>query len=207
MGGRNNKKLMSPSTTYDNAGAKKQKASVKALSSSSLLSARFITNNDNILINNKKGLLFASVKFMDLPVPIRVCILNYLGQTQNELMNLTLVSKQVYEDCKRNGIEWKIIPTINLIESQHPFDGTVRALRLLQNLHQHLQNNNETKDKLQCYRHMTIKDVSKFYVSSDNTQFHHEVQDITRGIQMGGILSLDISSSRPPSNHIYNSFT
>jgi hypothetical protein len=93
---------------------------------------------------------------MDLPVPIRVCIFNCLGQTEDELMNLTLVSKQINEDCKRNSVECKIIPTFKLVASQYPFDGSVRALRLLQNLHQHLQNNNETKVKLQCYRHMTM---------------------------------------------------
>jgi hypothetical protein len=34
-----------------------------------------------------------------LPIPLRISILNYLGQTQEELMNLTLVSKQIYKDC------------------------------------------------------------------------------------------------------------
>ena len=37
----------------------------------------------------------------------------YLGEKQEKLVNLTLVSKQVYDDCKRPGaIEWKIIPTM-----------------------------------------------------------------------------------------------
>ena len=35
---------------------------------------------------------------LGLPMPIRVYIFNYLGETQDELMGLTLVSKQAYED-------------------------------------------------------------------------------------------------------------
>jgi len=95
MGGTNKENRQSPSTT-ENASAKKQKASyVSSSSPSSSLSARYITDNDNNLINNNnEGLLFAFVKFMDLPVPIRVSIFNCLGQTQEELMNLTLVSKR-----------------------------------------------------------------------------------------------------------------
>ena len=81
MGGTNKKKRQSPSTT-ENASAKEQKASKASSSSpSSLLSARYITYNDTDLINNNnnnnnnnEGLLFAFVKFMDLPVPIRVSI-------------------------------------------------------------------------------------------------------------------------------------
>ena len=37
----------------------------------------------------------------------------YLGEKHEKLMKLTLVSKQVYDDCKRPGaVEWKIIPTM-----------------------------------------------------------------------------------------------
>jgi hypothetical protein len=66
-----------------------------------------VDNNDILLLQQVTTLL-------GLPVPLRIYILNYLlGETQEELMiNLTLVSKQIYKDCKRPGIEWKIIPTI-----------------------------------------------------------------------------------------------
>ena len=33
-------------------------------------------------------------------------------KTQEDLINLTLVSKKVNTDCKSSSIEWKIIPTI-----------------------------------------------------------------------------------------------
>jgi hypothetical protein len=42
---------------------------------------------------------------MNLTVPLRVYILNYLGETQEELMTLTLVSEQMHEDCTRLGVE------------------------------------------------------------------------------------------------------
>ena len=44
--------------------------------------------------------------YLGLPTPLRrVYIINYLGQTQEELSNLTLVSEQVCEDRKRPGIK------------------------------------------------------------------------------------------------------
>ena len=44
--------------------------------------------------------------YLGLPTPLRrVYIINYLGQTQEELNNLTLLSKQVCEDRKGPGIE------------------------------------------------------------------------------------------------------
>jgi hypothetical protein len=48
-----------------------------------------------------------STVLLDLPVAIRIRIFNYLGETQEELINLPLASKQTYEDCKRLGIERK----------------------------------------------------------------------------------------------------
>jgi hypothetical protein len=89
-----------------------------------------------------------------LTAPLRVHIFNYVGKTQDELINLTLVSKQFYKDCKRPGIESKIIPTIEISASQHHDDNSsIRARLLMHNLRQHLRNN-ETKEKLQCYPRM-----------------------------------------------------
>jgi hypothetical protein len=62
-------------------------------------------------VDNDDGLMLT---FLSLPMPLRIHILNYLGQTQEELMDLRLISRQIYEDCKRPGIEWKVIPTIEI---------------------------------------------------------------------------------------------
>ena len=45
---------------------------------------------------------------MVLPKTIRVYILTFLGETQEELRELPLVSKQFYKDCKEPGIGWKL---------------------------------------------------------------------------------------------------
>jgi hypothetical protein len=125
---------------------------------------------------------------LDLPVPLRVSILNYLGQTQEELMNLTLVSKQLYKDCYRPGIEWKIIPTIEISALQQEGGGSIHAL--LQQLCKHILDN-ETNRILHRYPHMKIKDVNEFGVITD----HAEFKGIIIGAQMDGILSLDFSLS------------
>jgi hypothetical protein len=168
------------------------------------------TSTTTLGSSNKKttttAIFFSSSEFsllISLPTPLRVYIFNYLGQTQEELMNLTLVSKQVCEDCKRPGIEWKIIPTIGIRPHQEGYD-SIRARLLMQNLTHHLLNN-VTRNKLQCYRHTIVNNIHRFYVNKNSTQYYDEVQEIARGIQMDDISSLDISSSLPY-NDYHNSF-
>jgi hypothetical protein len=109
-------------------------------------------------------------------------------------MNLTLVSKQVYKDCKRPGIEWKIIPIIE-IRPRQCASRSMRAWVLIQKLYQHLLNN-ETKEKLQYYRYMKMNGTHKF-----EGAYSRELQENVIGLQMDWILSLDLSSySSPPSN-------
>ena len=121
---------------------------------------------------------------LGLPVPIRVYIFNYLGETQDELMGLTHVSKQVHDDCYRPGIEWKIIPTIEI----SPTKG--RSTRIL--LQQLLYNNdNETSKKLRRFPRMHVNDVHKRYL----IPLHRLAAEITRDVRMDWILSLDISLS------------
>mgnify|MGYP005694725827 FL=1 len=45
-------------------------------------------------------------------------------------MNLTLVSKKVYKDFKRPGVEWKIIPTIDIIPQQYQGNDSMQAWML-----------------------------------------------------------------------------
>jgi hypothetical protein len=139
-------------------------------------------NDDDAKINNEG--LSAAFTLMSLTVHIRVYIFNYLGQTQHELINLTLVSKEVYEDCKRPGIEWKIIPTIEISPTK---GGSTRAL--LQQLCNH-QLDNKTNKKIRRYTHMNVKDIHRF--DRDFSGF----AELRRDIRMDWILSLDVSSSR-----------
>ena len=109
-------------------------------------SVKDVVNDDGGKKISNEGL--SALTLLGLPFPIRVSILNYLGQTQDELMNLTLVSRKVNEDCKRPGIEWKIIPTIEIRPRQQQGDDKIRGRVLMKNLTGHLQNN-ETNKKLQ----------------------------------------------------------
>jgi hypothetical protein len=140
-------------------------------SSSSAIS--IVNDNDDDAKVNNEG-LSAAFTLMSLT----------LGQTQHELINLTLVSKEVYEDCKRPGIEWKIIPTIEISPTK---GGSTRAL--LQQLCNH-QLDNKTNKKIRRYTHMNVKDIHRF--DRDFSGF----AELRRDIRMDWILSLDVSSSR-----------
>jgi hypothetical protein len=118
---------------------------------------------------------------ISLPVSVRVSILNHLGEAQDELVNLTLVSKQMYKDCKSPGIEWKIIPTIEFSASQEEGGGSCR--KLFQILYQ-----NQTNKKFQRYRHMRINEIHKF-----DSFFYDEMKNITKDVRIEGILSLTLS--------------
>lgn len=117
---------------------------------------------------------------MALPKPVRVYILNYLGETQKELRTLTLVSKQIQEDCKEPGIEWELKPVFELRPLRNKLNGkaTMNILKQYQII------GDDTNRKLQRYRHMIVKDVDKF----------EEAYDILLGVQMDRIESLDIST-------------
>jgi hypothetical protein len=159
-----------------------------------------VVNDGNDTKINSDGIQVSVevLTLVSLTAPLRVHIFNYLGQRQDELINLTLLSKQFYKDCQRPGIDWKIISTIEIRAAQHHDDDSIRGRVLMQQLFQHLQNN-ETKEKLQCYPHMRIKDVHKFNIA------YREIQEIARGIKMDWILSLEISS--PLANTVFNAFS
>jgi hypothetical protein len=124
------------------------------------------------------------LSLISLPVSVRVSILNHLGETQDELVNLTLVSKQMYEDCKSPGIEWKIIPTIEFSASQEEGGGSCK--KLLQILYQ-----NQTNGKFQRYPRLRVNDLHKF---GDLNLSYNEMNNITKDVRLEGILSLDLSS-------------
>mmetsp|Transcript_33378 Transcript_33378/g.37310 ORF Transcript_33378/g.37310 Transcript_33378/m.37310 type:complete len:466 (-) Transcript_33378:71-1468(-) len=88
----------------------------------------------------------ASTSFlMALPITIRVDIINFLGETQEELVTLTLISKEFNATCQQPGVVWRIINWIEICPSQGG-----NSYRLLNNLRSHLQEqqhsyNNKTK--------------------------------------------------------------
>ncbi|MGK3754594.1 MAG: hypothetical protein ACI8RD_006903 [Bacillariaceae sp.] len=132
------------------------------------------------------------LELLDLSFHLRVSILNYLGETQEELINLILVSKTLYEDCKRPGIEWKIISTIEINPTQGVSQGVGQRRsihELVQQLCNHLLDN-KTDRKLQRYTHMRVNDIHKF----DAFSSWEEIQRITNNLRMDRILSLDMSS-------------
>ena len=93
-------------------------------------------NNTMARINNVVGL--RDIELMDVTASLRVCIFNYLGETQEELVDLRLISKQLYEDCKRPGIEWKIF--ISMIEIS-PIHGGGSMEGLVLKFWRHLMDN------------------------------------------------------------------
>ena len=95
-----------------------------------------------------------------LPDSIRVKILNYLGGDQctlDELIDLTVVSKQFYNDLKRQkgGIEWKIIPTYII----NPRLKSTRSLlrKLVYN-----QNMEDTNKKLNHYKCIKLNCINEY---------------------------------------------
>ena len=142
------------------------------------------------------------VSLSDLPDHMRVILLNYLGETQDGLITLTLVSKQVYnKDRKQPGIEWKIVPTIEIRPRQQG-GSTLALLQQLCNHHNILR---------YPHTHMRVYDVHKITRSSgqpeDATKQQRNIDelldegqamaDITKSCPFDSILSLDMSYSKP----------
>jgi hypothetical protein len=64
-----------------------------------------------------------------VPVYLRVRILNFLGETQQELRNVSLVSKKMNKNCKRDDIEWTI-PTLLELTKTSDYVGNVEVVFL-----------------------------------------------------------------------------
>ena len=74
-----------------------------------------IITSTTTALNQQESIL----TLMNLQTPVRIIILNYSGETQEELRTLAVVSKRLNEDCTRPGIKWNIIPTIELSPLEH----------------------------------------------------------------------------------------
>lgn len=140
-------------------------------------------SSDRLIAHNRPYTV--TVTLMGLPTPVRVYILNYFGDKQEELRTLTLISEQMNEDCKRPDIEWKIIPVFVLSPIKNEEDGGSTS-DFFHNLHQH-QQDDDTNDKLQRYRHMRVNKINRF----DNNDYYYT------NIRMDRIESLDISLLSP----------
>ena len=141
----------------------------------------------------KKSIVVTSgCAYMDLPTPLRVHTLNYLGETQEELRTLTVLSKKFNEDCKKTCIEWNIIPTI-IISPLERNGGQIL------NLFRNLQDKNRLLQPAVSLTDCTIvQNVHKF--RDTNYYEDTEIEMITNTIRMV-ILSLDLSLSSPPTTY------
>ncbi|OEU17851.1 hypothetical protein FRACYDRAFT_238279 [Fragilariopsis cylindrus CCMP1102] len=142
-----------------------------------------------------------------LPDSIRVKILNYLGGDQctlDELIDLTVVSKQFYNDLKRQkgGIEWKIIPTY--IISPRPKSNTRSLLRKLvynQKENQSKKFNHYKRIKLNCineYNDVSSWDAQQIHL----TNTYYDI-DTPKRRNRGNKLLFDISLPPTSLDKIY----
>jgi len=133
-----------------------------------------------------------------LPISIRLFIMNYLGGTQQELVNLTLLSKGNNEDCKRPGIDWDITPVFYLSPFKQDGGNTMNFIR---KLHQY-QQDDDINRKIQRYRRLVVHKVNDFHMFSGE-----DIEVIRRNnIRMDEITSLDLSYPTPPTTVVYNSW-
>ena len=134
-------------------------------------------------------------RFMDLPDLARLHILNYVGDNnkQDELINLTVISKAVNKDCQQAGIEWTIFPLFVLSPIQNIKNGGSMN-KFFQNLNQYQQHDENTYNKLQSYRLFRVNNIDKF----DSCPFRYNMREFVESIiendfRMEGIRSLNMS--------------
>mmetsp|Transcript_5382 Transcript_5382/g.5785 ORF Transcript_5382/g.5785 Transcript_5382/m.5785 type:complete len:701 (+) Transcript_5382:576-2678(+) len=142
---------------------------------------------------DEKLLLQITLTLMSLPTGVRVYILNLLDP--ESLKELTLVSKQLHQECNGLGIENPIIPVFQLSPLGDNYCGLFGACmcvskqNFLQNI-SHYRLDEETYRILQRYRQMEVKDFDKFGYVIGHVLLR-KVMNST--IQMQGIVLLNIS--------------
>ncbi|OEU11666.1 hypothetical protein FRACYDRAFT_244785 [Fragilariopsis cylindrus CCMP1102] len=148
-----------------------------------------------------------SLMYSLLPDSIRVRILNYLGGgeqcTLDELIDLTVVSKQFYNDCKRPGIEWTIIPTYIINPPSQPrmrtrttksnFRSLLRKLEYNQNTeHQNQKCNHYKCIKLNCINEYNYISIWGSWDAQQNFTYY-DTDDTPERRNRGNKLILDLS--------------
>ena len=145
-----------------------------------------------------------SLMYSLLPDSIRVRILNYLGGgeqcTLDELIDLTVVSKQFYNDCKRPGIEWTIIPTYIINPPSQP---RMRTRTTKSNTHSLLrklvynQNTEHQNIKWNHYKCIKLNCINEYnYISSWDAQqnfTYYDIDDTPERRNRGNKSILDLS--------------
>ncbi|MGK3762558.1 MAG: hypothetical protein ACI8RD_014876 [Bacillariaceae sp.] len=130
-----------------------------------------------------------------LLTPIIIEIISWLDQ--ESLMNLSLVSKQLYNIIRNEpGNKNKIIPVFEVNGS------STRTFAC--NLRDHFLNN-ETGNKLQRYHIMRFKDAKKF--TKEIGVSFGELENVLKNVQMNGITSLDLYAPSRTRRHGYNYLT
>ena len=121
---------------------------------------------------------------MNLPMTARLDIWNFLGETQEEMRTFTLISKQTHVDSKHSGIEWQLLPVIEI----SPTKGGSTEQLFHSLLTHHTNNDRHNNKQTTSYRTMTVNDMHKFNKSSGEWKFTNI------DIQLDRITSLNISS-------------
>ena len=126
------------------------------------------------------------------------------GTTQDEIINLTLVSKRFYQlisTFEENGSKkWNnIIPVLEMRPPSQSQPGD--SLRLLNNIRDHgLDADGTVIEKFREHRHMVVYDIHKIQC---NVKTWNEITELAKNIQLPGIISLTFA---PPSTPSIGSF-
>ena len=107
---------------------------------------------------------------MPLPKGVRMYILNYVGETNNQekLRELPLISKQFYKDCKEFGLEWKLHPLFVLSAKDNKEDEG-RTLNFIHTMNQY-QHDKNTYRKLQRYDIFKVENLEQFHHAVPNSE-------------------------------------
>ena len=150
-------------------------------------------NNHDIVSETETTTTTTSALLIALPKTVRIFILSFLGETQEELRELPLVSKQFYKDCKEPGIEWKLIPLFVLRPKINNEDEG-RTMNFVHTMNQYQQDEN-TNRKLQRYNICKVENMEKFDQMPEHELFYSTKNlAILRQMEWKGIRSLDMSS-------------
>jgi len=128
-------------------------------------------------------------------------VYNYRGETQEEMIDTMLISKQAQTDCHPNNpcLAWTITPTLTIGPLDKGWsderDDFQRTTRFLRNLRRHQQDESKRRI-LQNHRKIVLKDTyHEFGEERGFFAIHNGVQGLS---PLTGIISLDASSNTGP---------
>jgi len=152
-----------------------------------------VTPTNSPTSNESETETTASALLMALPQTVRIFILSFLGETQEELRELPLVSKQFYKDCKEPGIGWEFLSSFVLSAKDNDEDNG-RTMNFIHTMNQY-QQDEDTRRKLARYNIFKVENLDKFDQVPDDELFHNNNGvEILRWMELKGIRSLNMSS-------------